>query len=42
MKSNEIDEFDCNSGKISYKRREVKKSLNKKDLMEIFLNQEKV
>tara|TARA_B100001287_G_scaffold192359_1_gene162592 strand:+ start:656 stop:1009 length:354 start_codon:yes stop_codon:yes gene_type:complete len=38
MKNNEIDEFDCNSGKISYKRREVKKSLNKKDLMEILNN----
>lgn len=35
MKDNEIDCFDCNSGKIMYTRNNVKKSINKKYLHDI-------
>lgn len=35
MKENEIDEFDINKGKIIYKKKNVKKPINKKNLMEI-------
>ena len=35
MKTNEIDCFDCNSGKISYTRTNVKKSINKKYLANV-------
>ncbi len=35
MKSNEIDEFDINQGKIVYKKKHVKKPINKKNLQEI-------
>lgn len=35
MKNNEIDCFDCKSGKISYSRTNVKKSISKKYLSEI-------
>ena len=34
MKSNEIDCFDCNSGKIMYSQNKVRKGINKKYLME--------
>ena len=32
MKENEIDCFDCNSGKITYTKNNVKKTINKKYL----------
>lgn len=35
MKSNDIDEFDINKGKIVYKKKNVKKPINKKNLLEI-------
>jgi hypothetical protein len=35
MKSNEIDEFDINQGKIVYKKKNVKKPITKKNLLEI-------
>jgi len=35
MKSNEIDEFDINQGKIIYKKKNVKKPITKKNLLEI-------
>jgi hypothetical protein len=35
MKSNEIDEFDINKGKIIYKKKNVKKPISKKNLLEI-------
>jgi hypothetical protein len=35
MKSNEIDEFDINKGKIVYKKKNVKKPISKKNLLEI-------
>jgi DNA repair ATPase RecN len=35
MKSNEIDEFDINKGKIIYKKKNVKKPITKKNLLEI-------
>jgi len=35
MKSNEIDEFDINQGKIQYKKKFVKKPITKKNLLEI-------
>jgi len=35
MKSNEIDEFDINQGKIVYKKKNVKKPINKKNLLDI-------
>ena len=35
MKENEIDEFDINQGKIVYKKKNVKKPITKKNLMEI-------
>lgn len=35
MKDNEIDCFDCNSGKIMYTKNNVKKSINKKYLNDI-------
>jgi hypothetical protein len=35
MKSNKIDEFDINKGKIIYKKRTVKKPITKKNLLEI-------
>ena len=35
MKENEIDCFDCNSGKIMYTKNNVKKSINKKYLYDI-------
>lgn len=35
MKSNEIDCFDCNSGKLMYTKTNVKRSINKKYLHEI-------
>jgi len=35
MKSNEIDEFDINKGKIVYKKKTVKKPITKKNLFEI-------
>ena len=35
MKSNEIDEFDINKGKIVYKKKNVKKPITKKNLLEI-------
>jgi len=35
MKSNEIDEFDINQGKIVYKKKNVKKPITKKNLLDI-------
>lgn len=35
MKSNEIDEFNINNGKLSYSNRTVKKPITKKNLLEI-------
>jgi len=35
MKSNEIDEVDINQGKIIYKKKNVKKPITKKNLLEI-------
>lgn len=35
MKENEIDCFDCNSGKITYTKNNVKKTINKKYLHDI-------
>jgi hypothetical protein len=35
MKSNEIDEFNINNGKLSYTNRTVKKPITKKNLLEI-------
>jgi len=35
MKSNDIDEFDINKGKIIYKKKTVKKPITKKNLLEI-------
>jgi hypothetical protein len=35
MKDNEIDCFDCNSGKIIYTKNNVKKSINKKYLQQV-------
>lgn len=35
MKSNEIDEFNINNGKLSYINRTVKKPITKKNLLEI-------
>jgi len=35
MRSNEIDEFDINQGKIMYKKKSVKKPITKKNLLEI-------
>ena len=35
MKSNEIDEFDINQGKIVYRKKNVKKPINKKNLLDI-------
>ena len=35
MKTNEIDCFDCNSGKIMYTKNNVKKSISKKYLTDI-------
>jgi hypothetical protein len=35
MKENEIDEFDINQGKIMYKKKNVKKPITKKNLLEI-------
>jgi hypothetical protein len=35
MKSNEIDEIDINKGKIIYKKKNVKKPITKKNLLEI-------
>lgn len=35
MKSNDIDEFDINKGKIVYKKKIVKKPITKKNLLEI-------
>ena len=35
MKSNEIDCFDCNSGKLMYTKTNVKRSINKKYLHDI-------
>lgn len=35
MKTNEIDEFDINKGKIIYKKKTVKKPITKKNLLEI-------
>lgn len=35
MKSNEIDEFNINNGKLTYSNRTVKKPITKKNLLEI-------
>lgn len=35
MKENDIDEFDINQGKIIYKKKNVKKPITKKNLLEI-------
>lgn len=35
MKTNDIDCFDCNSGKLTYTKNNVKKSINKKYLNEV-------
>lgn len=35
MKTNEIDCFDCNSGKITYTKSNVKKAISKKYLTEV-------
>ena len=35
MKENDIDEFDINQGKIVYKKKNVKKPITKKNLLEI-------
>ena len=35
MKSNEIDCFDCNSGKITYTKSNVKKAISKKYLTDV-------
>ena len=38
MKDNDIDEFDINQGKIIYKKKNVKKPITKKNLLEILSN----
>ena len=38
MKENDIDEFDIKQGKIMYKKKNVKKPITKKNLLEILLN----
>jgi hypothetical protein len=35
MKSNEIDEFNINNGKLTYSNRTIKKPITKKNLLEI-------
>ena len=35
MKENDIDEFDINQGKIVYKKKNIKKPITKKNLLEI-------
>ena len=37
MKTNEIDCFDCNTGKIMYTKTNIKKTINKRYLQEIIL-----